>query len=57
MMKKNNNNKVLVRKKHKRALKAARRRAAFQIIKENWKRGIGLYETYTEEERNKSDKL
>lgn len=56
-MKKNNNNQVLVRKKHKRALKAARRRAAFQIIKENWKRGIGLYETYTEEERNKSDKL
>jgi hypothetical protein len=54
---KKNNNQVLVRNKHKRALKAAKRRAAFKIIKENWKRGIGLYETYTKEERNKSDKL
>lgn len=56
-MKKNRDNQTMVKNKHKRALKAARRRAAFQIVKENWKRGIGLYETYTEEERNKSDKL
>lgn len=56
-MKKSNNGKTLVRNKHKRALQAARRRAEFQKIKENWKKGIGLYETYTEEERNKSDKL
>ena len=56
-MRKNNNEQTLVRNKHKRALKAAKRRAVFQKIKENWKRGIGLYEKYTEEERNKSDKL
>ncbi len=44
-------------KKHERALKAARRRKAFNKLKEQWKLGIGLYETYTQEERDKSDKL
>lgn len=56
-MKKNNNKHTMVRNKHKRAAKAAERRAKFQKIKENWKRGIGLYEIYTKEERNQSDKL
>ncbi len=43
--------------RHKRALKAARRKKAFNKLKEKWKLGIGLYETYTQEERDKSDKL
>lgn len=45
------------RQKHKRALNASKRRKVFKKLKEQWKLGIGLYETYTEEERNKSDKL
>jgi hypothetical protein len=45
------------RKKHKRALQASNRRHAFNKLKEQWKLGIGLYETYTQEERDKSDKL
>lgn len=43
--------------RHKRALKAAKRRKTFNRLKEQWKLGIGLYETYTQEERDKSDKL
>ena len=45
------------RQKHKRALNASKRRKAFNLLKEKWKLGIGLYETESQEERNKSDKL
>lgn len=51
-MKKAKKNDKQIRNKHKRALQTATRRAAFHKIKENWKRGIDLYETYTEKERS-----
>jgi ATP-dependent DNA helicase RecG len=41
----------------KRALKASKRRKAYAQQKHLWDRGIGLYEVYTKEERDKSDKL
>jgi hypothetical protein len=47
----------LERQKHKRALTAARRRAAFKKLKEQWKLGIGLYERETQEERDKPNQL
>jgi len=56
-MKKTKSSQQQEQQKHKRALKAARRRKAFNKLKEQWKLGIGLYETYTQEERDKSDKL
>lgn len=54
-MKKNNNKNS--KKAHKRALQAAKRRKAFAKRKHLWNQGIGLYETYTAEERDKLDKL
>lgn len=33
------------RQKHKRALTASKRKKVFKKIKEQWKLGIGLYET------------
>ena len=54
-MKKNNskNNKNA----HKRALLQAKRKKAFAKQKHLWNQGIGLYEIYTAEERDKSNKL
>jgi hypothetical protein len=54
-MKKNNNKKSKIA--HKRALLKAKRRKAFAKQKHLWDRGIGLYETYTAEERDKFNKL
>jgi hypothetical protein len=51
-MKKVKKNNKQIKNKHKRALHTATRRAVFHKLKENWKRGIDLYETYTSEERN-----
>jgi hypothetical protein len=45
-------NSKTIKQKHKRALKAAIRRKAFNKLKEQWKLGIGLYDTNTKEERN-----
>lgn len=56
-MKKNRPTLMQERQKHKRALVAARRKKAFNKLKEKWKLGIGLYETESQEEHNKSDKL
>lgn len=53
-MKKNNKSS---KKAHKRALLAAKRRKAFAKKKHLWNKGIGLYEIYTAEERDKFDKL
>lgn len=39
----------------KRALAAAKRRKAYAQQKHLWDKGIGLYEVYTKEERDKSD--
>lgn len=50
-MKKNSNNNT--KKAHKRALMEAKRRKAFAKQKHLWKQGIGLYEIYTAEERDK----
>ena len=54
-MKKNSrkNNK----KAHKRALASAKRLKAFAKKKHYWRQGIGLYEIYTAEERDKPNKL
>ena len=41
----------------KRALAAAKRRKAYAQQKHLWDKGIGLYEVYTKEERDKSDQL
>ena len=54
-MKKNNNKRVTI--KHKRAAEKTKRRKAFAKQKHLWNQGIGLYEIYTAEERDKLDKL
>ena len=54
-MKKNNNKRVTI--KHKRAAVKTKRRKAFAKQKHLWNQGIGLYEIYTAEERDKLDKL
>jgi hypothetical protein len=56
-MKKVKKDRLQEQQKHKRALQSARRRKSFKKLKEQWKLGIGLYETYTQEERDKSDQL
>jgi hypothetical protein len=45
------------KRKNKRALISIKRRKAYAQQKHLWDRGIGLYEVYTKEERDKSDKL
>lgn len=54
-MKKTNNKNN--KKAHKRALLEAKRRKAFAKQKHLWNRGVGLYEIYTAEERDKPNKL
>lgn len=54
-MKKNNNKNS--KASHKRALLKAKRRKAFAKQKHLWNQGIGLYEIYTAEERDKPNKL
>lgn len=51
------NNKKRVKAAHKRALIETKRRKAFAKQKHLWKQGIGLYEIYTAEERDKPNKL
>jgi len=51
------NNKKSNKQAHKRALLEARRKKAFAKQKHLWNQGIGLYETYTAEERDKFNKL
>jgi hypothetical protein len=50
-MKKNNNKNAVQR--HKRAAVENKRKKAFAKQKHLWNRGIGLYEIYTAEERDK----
>lgn len=45
------------KKAHKRALLETKRRKAFAKQKHLWNQGIGLYEIYTAEERDKPNKL
>jgi hypothetical protein len=52
-MKKQTNNSKKIRQSHKRALTEAKRKKAFAKQKHLWNQGIGLYEIYTAEERNK----
>jgi hypothetical protein len=54
-MKKNNNKHN--KSAHKRALLKAKRKKAFAKQKHLWNQGIGLYEIYTAEERDKPNKL
>jgi hypothetical protein len=54
-MKKNNNKKS--KNAHKRALLETKRKKAFAKQKHLWNQGIGLYEIYTAEERDKLNKL
>jgi hypothetical protein len=50
-MKKNNNKKTV--RRHKRAVVETKRKKAFAKQKHLWNQGIGLYEIYTAEERDK----
>jgi hypothetical protein len=54
-MKKNNNKNN--KQAHKRAILEAKRKKAFAKQKHLWDRGIGLYEIYSAEERDKFNKL
>jgi hypothetical protein len=54
-MKKNSKKKN--KQAHKRALLESKRRKAFAKQKHLWDQGIGLYEIYSAEERDKFNKL